>query len=338
MKKKFLGLIMAGMVITVTGCKTAPEPSQEEPAVETVSADAIADETVSEDNAGDDETAPVSFDAALEIQDDDHNDDPEAIITPEDLLSSYRDSNDLSSGDVGYIMFDVDADGKEEMIFTLDGRIRDIYGSYNGNMQLTISASEDVDVTLYPEGMLKITQSATSEYNDVTWFQYYGELGDYLPVFQEVQGEYYTFCSYDLSKEDMDEINKGLESTGDYPVWLCEWFDMITKEEYDSIVPKSEPVILPAADDLSDMSALETRPEYILYVNSADGYADLRTGPGTEYEIICQMPNNDEVEVYLKDATPGNGEKWLKVAYYIVTDDEEGYAWLTGWVEESQVE
>ena len=81
-----------------------------------------------------------------------------------------------------------------------------------------------------------------------------------------------------------------------------------------------------------------TIPEYFEYVKAPDGYANLRTGPGTEYDVICQIPNGGELEVYREDATSKSGKKWLKVAYYREADNEDGYEWLTGWIAESQLQ
>ena len=82
----------------------------------------------------------------------------------------------------------------------------------------------------------------------------------------------------------------------------------------------------------------ETIPEYLVYVKAPDGYANLRTGPGTEYDIICQIPNGESLEVYREDAISENDKRWLKVAYYREADNEDGYEWLTGWIAESQLE
>ena len=257
--------------------------------------------------------------------------------TPEEILKEYGKSTDLSSEDVGYIMYDADADGKEEMIITVNGAVKDVYGNYNGSMQHILSFNDDVDVTLYPEGILKTVTADSPEYTNTTWYQYYGELGDYLPMFQEYEGDYYTFCSYNLSIDELDEVEKSLKDTGYYPVWLYEWSDMIPKEEYEDIVPGTEPVALLAPDELSDMSALNIKPEYFRYVSASDGYVNLRTGPGTEYDMVCQIPNGDALEVYLKDAISASGRKWLKVAYSYEADDQE-FTWLTGWVAESQLD
>ena len=77
--------------------------------------------------------------------------------------------------------------------------------------------------------MLKVTAPDSPEYIETTWQQYYPDYGDFLPVFQEMRGEYYTFCAYDLSEDDKEEINRSLEDIGEYPVWIGEWFDMLTK-------------------------------------------------------------------------------------------------------------
>ena len=88
----------------------------------------------------------------------------------------------------------------------------------------------------------------------------------------------------------------------------------------------------------------ETIPEYLIYVKSPDGYANLRTGPGTEYDVICQIPTGDSMEVYRENAVDKKGQKWLKVAYWHTKgtsqpdgSDDPG-VWETGWIAESQVE
>ena len=85
----------------------------------------------------------------------------------------------------------------------------------------------------------------------------------------------------------------------------------------------------------SDNTEEETIPEYFVYVGAPDGYANLRTGPGTEYDIICQIPNGESLEVYRGEATAKNGKKWLKVAYW---SDEVSDSWITGYIAESQLQ
>lgn len=93
-----------------------------------------------------------------------------------------------------------------------------------------------------------------------------------------------------------------------------------------------EPVDFNASVD-SYNEAQETITEYYYaYVNAPDGYVNLRTGPGTEYDIICPIPNGEVLELYNEEATASNGKKWVKVAYYV-----DG-GWNTGWVIASQIE
>ncbi len=87
----------------------------------------------------------------------------------------------------------------------------------------------------------------------------------------------------------------------------------------------------------SDNTEEETIPEYFVYVGAPDGYANLRTGPGTEYDIICRIPNGESLEVYRGDATAKNGKKWLKVAYYR-GGDEDPDPWVSGYIAESQLQ
>ena len=256
--------------------------------------------------------------------------------TIEKILDSYM--ADPNKQDLKYVMYDVNADGIEELIFTREGRIAEIYGTRAGKPQLTVSCNDNCEMTLYPKGMLEVKEKEPPEQSGTRWYQYFPDWGDFLPVFEESLGEYYTFCAYNLSEESINEINGSLDNVGDYPVWIGEWSDMISQKEYDSLVPKSDPVKLIEADSLSDRDALETLPEYFEYVKAPDGYANLRTGPGTEYDVICRVPTGNDLEVYKKSATSNSGKTWRKVAYFIETDNEPGYAWLAGWISESQLE
>ena len=254
----------------------------------------------------------------------------------EKILDSYME--DPEKQDLKYVMFDVNADGIEELIFTRQGRIVEIYGTRAGKPQLTVVGNDNIELVLHPKGMLEVKIKEPSELSGTKWYQYFPDWGDFLPVFEESQGEYYTCCAYDLSEDSIKEINGFLKDGGDYPVWIGEWDDMISQKEYDSIVPKSDPVILPEADSLSNRDSLETLPEYLEYVKSPDGYANLRTGPGTEYDVICKVPTDHDVDVYKKSALSKSGKSWHKVAYFTETDSEPGYEWLTGWISESQLD
>ncbi len=345
MKKAVLSAGIALMFIALTGmacgCSGAKEQEEvkEEIKQEEVSENEPEaepkEETVTESTDADEEMVseiePSEPAETEETASDVSENEPDTV---EDILAKYA----KEQGDFKYLMYDVDADGFEELFIMSGDSIVEIYGNYKGKMRRAFSNSIEREITLYPGGMIKAEEPETAEDPATEWYQYYGELGDYLPVFEEYDGQYYTFCAYKLSAEEMDEINRALEDTGYYPVWVGEWSDEITKKEYDGLISKEKPINLPAADDLSDRSALETKSEYLCFVKAPDGYVNLRTGPGTEYEIIREVPNGEEFEVYLKGAVSESGKTWLKVAYFIEADNEDGYAWLTGWVAESQLE
>ncbi|MBO4845330.1 MAG: SH3 domain-containing protein [Lachnospiraceae bacterium] len=345
-RKHFLNLISILFImylsVMLTGClvKEKPEETGDPKIKEEISSGYDTEPAVTkEDKVSDADTDPVITEPADEVSLDEEipeeKEDEKVSRSADDILDEYINTPDLSNDKMGYFMFDVNADGKEELFITQNGRIRDMYARLEKDMRLVGSFSDDVEVALYPEGMLKVSSSSNG---NSTWFEYCDEFEDYFPVYEQCDGQYYTFCSYNLNDEEMEEIRTSLNSTGCYPVWLFEWSDVITKKEYESLTPKTKSVSLPAADKLTDRDSLTVRPEYIRYVNAPDGYANLRTGPGTDYDIICKMPNHDELEVYMKFAVSQNANKWLKVAYFKEDDSKDGYTWLTGWVSESQLD
>ncbi|WP_029324723.1 SH3 domain-containing protein [Butyrivibrio sp. AE3004] len=96
-----------------------------------------------------------------------------------------------------------------------------------------------------------------------------------------------------------------------------------------------EPVDLNEVDEYeydSSYYSNETIPEYYVCVNAPDGYVNLRSGPGIEYDVICEIQNGEALEKYLEESTATNGKKWAKVAYWT----ENG--WIDGWVIASQIE
>ena len=156
-----------------------------------------------------------------------------------------------------YLYYDVDGDGTEELIVTCRGIITDIYGFDGNRARKTIWPSADSTVMIYPEGMLEMTES-TEGYSGVMWFQFDTILGDYFAVFEKRHegdsgDQYYTFCYYGLEGEEYEEVVEKYQETGDLPVWLGEWSDVLTKEGYEELVPKTEPVKLPDGQDFSEV-------------------------------------------------------------------------------------
>ena len=276
-----------------------------------------------------------------------------------DALLNHSWPTGTSSDYVGYVYYDVDSDGKDEMIITYDNRIADIYGYFGDKIRRIYSAQYESETTLYPGGILKAYKPKTAEVPGTDWYSYDARLGSYFEDFEELNGEYYTFSHYNLSESEYEEIESIVRSNpdGDMPVWIYEWDDQLTKSDYNKLLPKSEPIKLTEAKKLADVvlpddykpkyeanepREEETIPEYLIYVISPDGYANLRKGPGTEYDVICRIPTGESMEVYRETALDKKGKKWLKVAYFNPegTSDGSEYsgAWETGWISDSQVE
>jgi serine/threonine protein kinase len=65
-------------------------------------------------------------------------------------------------------------------------------------------------------------------------------------------------------------------------------------------------------------------------IAAPDGYVNLRTGPGTEYDIITPIPNGEFVQSLDERAKASNGKTWAKVAWWA-----DGH--VEGWVIASQI-
>ena len=64
-------------------------------------------------------------------------------------------------------------------------------------------------------------------------------------------------------------------------------------------------------------------------VSAPDGYVNLRTGPGTNYEVILPIYNGEELLVV---GAEGGNSNWIEVVYYPMSD-----ARYEGWVNQTQV-
>lgn len=166
----------------VVGCKAASEPeineetdnketseSEKSPEADQNSADKKendeinTEDTVASDQNEDSEPVPDTSENETKPSNDSDEWWPK-YDSPEDVLNKYMETQDgASDGDLGYLMYDVNADGYEELIITRQDRIADIYGNYKGKMHLAYSAPADYDVTLYPEGMLKANGPKSEE-------------------------------------------------------------------------------------------------------------------------------------------------------------------------------
>lgn len=70
--------------------------------------------------------------------------------------------------------------------------------------------------------------------------------------------------------------------------------------------------------------------EYFV-VKAPDGYVNLRTGPGTDYDVITPIKNGEFIRSLDEEAPAKNGKMWVKVAWY-----DDGH--VEGWVIGSQVQ
>ena len=161
--------------------------------------------------------------------------------------------------EVRYLYFDADSDGSDELVITYCGDIVDLY-DYDGQRARHVFSTPYRGITkLHPGGMLSMTFSISASDYSAAWYQYDPAYVDWFAVFehryQASTGDaWYIFCYYGLSDEERAEVDAALRDTGYYPVWLGEWADMITEEEYDQIVPKTAPLRLPEGERLSDLA------------------------------------------------------------------------------------
>jgi hypothetical protein len=209
--------------------------------------------------------------------------DPEAIMEAyQEILYKYKEAQDgqytmeeleeagfytelmqhgwpyASTDDaVGYVYVDVDDNGIDELIITYYDYIIDIYGFDGKKVRRAYSTPYRGIAEIYPDGMLRVLWSGSMSYGSTTWFEFDTTLGDYFPVFECISDDgvdsYYTFCYYNISDEEYQEVLDCYSDNGDYPVWIYEWGDMLTQEEYDAIEPDTDPIVIPASESLSDV-------------------------------------------------------------------------------------
>ena len=163
--------------------------------------------------------------------------------------------------EVEYLFYDVDGDGMRELLITYYDEIVDIYAYDGEKVRYAYGAPYNGLIRLFPGGMLEEITSQSAEDYSTTWYRFDTVLGDFLPDFELLvqsgsDPEYYVYCGVDDS--DRDEVVESYRQTGYYPVWVWEWADMITEEEYNKMCPQT-PVSLPSGTrfaelDLADVS------------------------------------------------------------------------------------
>ena len=160
--------------------------------------------------------------------------------------------------EVRYLYYDVNEDGEDELIITFCDEIAEIYGKCKDSYHMFYSAPYGADVTLYPDGMLKQSYPEGAEFPGTVWQKFDPVLGYYFDEFEEYLdskngNQYFVFCYFDLDSDGYQEIVDALDNFGSLPVWIGEYSDEITKEEYESYVPTGSPVKLPEGELLSSV-------------------------------------------------------------------------------------
>ena len=157
---------------------------------------------------------------------------------------------------VRYLFFDVDQDGKDELIITYYGEIKDIYGSDGKGCVYAYGCPYRGIASIYNDGMLEELMAATMQSASTTWYRYDAETGRYFPLFgmhytpgknEAENATYYTFAC----DEKLDEAKESCKETGEMPVWIWDHARDLTEEEYNAMCPKTEEVKLPEGNLLS---------------------------------------------------------------------------------------
>ena len=168
-----------------------------------------------------------------------------------------------SKDEVRFLFYDVDGNGSNELIITYYDDIVDIY-AYNGEKAKYAFGNPYRGIAeLYPGGVLSETFSYSAARWYTMWYRFDAEFADFFPEFEMRcdDGEntyYYEYFGVDNSRE---EVRECLEQSGDYPVWVYEWFCEDTKEDYEQLCPKEPPVRLPQGKKIADFDADEDIPE-----------------------------------------------------------------------------
>ena len=140
---------------------------------------------------------------------------------------------------------------------------------------------------------------------------------------------------YGLEGDCIINILKGNTEIGQYygDGYSGRYVDFDTESSSISVKYENDTITISgygsAVDGTYSRSSEETsnkEPEYVV-VSASDGGANMRSGPGTEYEITMPMVPVGEVLIVMDSANADNGKTWLNVIW----KDYEG------WVAKSQV-
>lgn len=168
-----------------------------------------------------------------------------------------------SQDEVRFLFYDVDGNGSNELIITYYDDIVDIY-AYNGEkVNYAFGNPYRGIAELYPGGVISETFSYSAASWYTMWYRFDAEFADFFPEFEMRCDDgkntcYYEYFGVDNSRE---EVRECLAQSGEYPVWVYEWFCEDTKEDYEQLCPKEPPVRLPQGKKIADFNADEDIPE-----------------------------------------------------------------------------
>lgn len=210
-------------------------------------------------------------------------------------LVQYGWPGSETGDEVRYLYYDIDSDGNDELIITYYDDIIDIYGWDGDKVRMSYSTPYRGITALFDGGMIRMDFSISAGDSRTTWYQYDTELGDCFPVLESLndyEGEekFYSFCFYEISEEMHEEVVEAYRNNGDYPDWVCEWAEELTKKEYDSIIPNTDPVELPEGEPLSS-------------IELPDDYEPKMPSGATEEAVVDDEDKDDEDQ-----AVPGFDE------------------------------
>ncbi len=224
-------------------------------------------------------------------------------------LVQYGWPEAVVNDNVKYLFYDLDLDGQDELIITYYGDIIDIYG-YDGEKARLAHANPYRGVTsLFPNGMIRLDFGISADYYNSTWYQYDSGLGDFFEVFGEMHNPddgttYHTFCYYNIDDESHKQLEQAYRESDNYPVWIGEWSDELTREQYEKIAPKAEPIKLPEGELISKIELPNG------YESQLTAATTLGPGETLESRLLSKAGvTKDKLQFYRQDDFDGDGQQ-----------------------------